>query len=93
MRITLPTKKGLANTNPEIDFEQLVIVGANGSGKTRFGSRIEENNLKKVHRISAQKSLSFPAEVSPKSKERATKEFLYGYYQENKTEQQQLNNK
>jgi ABC-type dipeptide/oligopeptide/nickel transport system ATPase component len=93
MKITLPTKKGNPNTNPEIEFEQLVVVGANGSGKTRFGSHIEEKYLRNVHRISAQKSLSFPAEVSPKSRERATKEFLYGYYFERHNEQQQIRQK
>ena len=90
MKITLPPKKGNPNTNPEIEFDQLVVVGANGSGKTRFGSHIEEKYLSNVHRISAQKSLSFPSEVSPKSRERATKEFLYGYYHESHNEQQQL---
>lgn len=92
MKITLPPKKGNPNTNPEIEFDQLVVIGANGSGKTRFGSHIEEKYLRNVHRISAQKSLSFPAEVSPKSRERATNEFLYGYHYDNNTNaQQQLN--
>ncbi|AZI32784.1 DUF4435 domain-containing protein [Kaistella carnis] len=93
MNIQLPTKKGQPNTNPIIDFEQLVIVGANGAGKTRFGSDIEKRYLGQTHRISAQKSLSFPTEVSPKSKVRAENEFLYGYYQENQNQQQQVNNK
>jgi hypothetical protein len=93
MKITLPPKKGNPNTNPEVDFDQLVLIGANGSGKTRFGSHIEEKYLINVHRISAQKSLSFPAEVSPKSRERATNEFLYGYHYDSgtATAQQQLN--
>lgn len=93
MRIQLPTRKGNLNTNPEIEFEQLVIVGANGSGKTRFGSRIEETNLKNTHRISAQKSLTFPREVSPKSKERAEIEFFYGYYYESYNDAQHLQQK
>ncbi len=42
----------------------LVIIGANGSGKTRLGSFIEKENAKS-HRISAQKSLVFPDAVSP----------------------------
>jgi len=85
MNIVLPTKKGIPNTNPTIEFNQLVIVGANGSGKTRFGSDIEERYSTKAHRISAQKSLSMPFEVSPKSKQKAEIEFLYGYYYENET--------
>lgn len=82
MKIILPTKKGNPNTNPEISFEQLVVIGANGAGKTRFGSQIEQSYLGQTHRISAQKSLKFPSEVSPKSKDRAEKEFFYGNYYE-----------
>lgn len=93
MKVQLPTKKGQPNTNPTIDFKQLVIVGANGAGKTRFGSDIEKRYLGQTHRISAQKSLSFPPEVSPKSKVRAENEFLYGYYQENQNQEQHVNHK
>src|SRR5690606_22669692 len=91
--VQLPTKKGQPNTNPTIDFEQLVIVGANGAGKTRFGSDIEKRYLGQTHRISAQKSLSFPSEVSPKSKIRAENEFLYGHYEQSYNQPQQVNNK
>jgi hypothetical protein len=80
MNVKLPNKKGNPNTAPDIDFEQLVIVGANGSGKTRFGSDIEQRYSTIVHRISAQKSLSMPFEVSPKSKTKAEQEFQYGYH-------------
>jgi hypothetical protein len=78
MNIQLPTKKGQPNTNPSIDFKQLVIIGANGSGKTRFGSNIEQRYNEITHRISAQKSLTMPDFVSTKSKEVAEGEFLYG---------------
>lgn len=80
MNIQLPTKKGTPNTTPTIDFEQLVIVGANGAGKTRFGSRIEQIYPGQTHRISAQKSLTFPSQVSPTSRNRAELEFRYGGY-------------
>lgn len=93
MNIQLPTKKGQPNTNPNIEFGQLVLVGANGAGKTRFGSRIEQLYLGRTHRISAQKSLTLPFEVSPKSKVRAEKEFHYGYYWDRHDEQQQIEQK
>jgi ABC-type lipoprotein export system ATPase subunit len=83
MEIQLPTKKGNPNTAPIINFEQLVVVGANGSGKTRFGSDIEKRYSTKTHRISAQKSLSMPFEVSPKSKTKAEMEFQFGYQYDN----------
>jgi hypothetical protein len=93
MNIQLPTKKGQPNTTPNIDFDQLVIIGANGAGKTRFGSNIESRYIRQTHRISAQKSLSFPKEVSPKSKKRAEIEFLSGYYYENQDAQFSIDRK
>ncbi|MCE5321340.1 MAG: AAA family ATPase [Bacteroidales bacterium] len=86
MIIQLPTKKGTPNSNPTIDIEQLVIVGANGSGKTRFGSDLEERYFKKTHRISAQKSLSMPTYVGTKSKEVAYSEFKYGVWNKDNNE-------
>ncbi|NJO87895.1 MAG: DUF4435 domain-containing protein [Chloroflexia bacterium] len=94
MKVILPTKKGTPNTDPEIEFEQLVIVGANGAGKTRFGSRIEELYIGQTHRISAQKSLTFPNHVSPSSRERAELSFKYGnYYDHFKSEAQYYHHK
>lgn len=93
MNIQLPTKKGQPNTTPTIDFEQLVVVGANGAGKTRFGSDIEKRYLGQTHRISAQKSLTFPKEVSPKSRQKAEREFLLGGYIDSWSEQQNLQQK
>lgn len=86
MKITLPNKKGNPNTNPEIEFEQIVVVGANGSGKTRFGSNIEERYNAITHRVSAQKSLSLPNYVGTKSKEAAYSEFRYGGWNQDSPE-------
>lgn len=83
MQINLPTKLGDPNESPKHDLKQLVIIGANGSGKSRFGFRIEELYLDQVHRISAQKSLAFPVSVSPKSLEQARMTHYYGAYNEN----------
>ena len=96
MKIQLPTKKGQPNTDPEVEFQQLVVIGSNGSGKTRLGAAIEQRYLNITHRVSAQKSLSMPNEVSPKSKEKAEIEFKYGYYYENNSDlsmQQKINNR
>jgi ABC-type lipoprotein export system ATPase subunit len=45
----------------------VVIIGANGSGKTRLGAWLEFTSSQKsaVRRIGAQKSLGFPENVSP----------------------------
>ena len=47
--------------------KSLLVVGANGAGKTRLGTWIEFNSpdRDKVHRISAQKSLAMPDSTTP----------------------------
>ncbi len=81
MEILLPIRK--TQEGLTINTNKIVVVGANGSGKTRFGTDIETRYNQSTHRISAQKSLSMPKEVSPKSMEKAEAEFLYGYYYDN----------
>jgi len=78
MKLKLPKNK---TTSQEIEIEtkSLVIVGANGAGKTRFSTALEKKYNNITHRISAQKSLSMPFEVSPKTKEKAEADFWYGY--------------
>lgn len=75
MRIKLP----LLN-NQQIyveDKKSIVLVGANGSGKTRMSIWIDENNSDlNIHRISAQKSLNIPEFVSPSELENAKEKFF-----------------
>ncbi|EQB9026448.1 DUF4435 domain-containing protein [Vibrio cholerae] len=61
--------------------KSLMVVGANGAGKTRLGTWIEFSSphSAKVHRISAQKSLSMPDSTTPKSIDLATSELWTGY--------------
>lgn len=73
MNVKLPNSIQIENK------QSITIVGANGSGKTRFSVWIEQNNIdKNVHRISAQKSLNMPENVQPSSINKAEEEFLYG---------------
>jgi hypothetical protein len=76
MQILLPKKKDSEQIT--LDTKSIVVVGANGSGKTRFGTDIETRNLHKTHRISAQKSLTMPEHVSTTTKSNAETDFLYG---------------
>ena len=63
MKIKLPNLKGKEKYIN--DKQSIVLIGANGSGKTRMSIWIEENNKDvEVHRISAQKSLNMPAIVN-----------------------------
>ena len=46
------------NNNPdekETNYQSMIIIVANGSGKSRLGAWIEQNSLDKTHRISAQR--------------------------------------
>lgn len=56
----------------------VIIVGANGSGKSRLGAWIEEQNMKNVHRISGQRILNFNEYIPLKSETQASKELWYG---------------
>ena len=76
--ISLPTNKdGVSSVNTS---GSLLFVGANGSGKTRLGAWIEFDSPQKdkVHRISAQKSLSMPDSSTLKSIDLAESDLLYG---------------
>lgn len=69
------------NSNPvqkRTKCHSLIIIGANGSGKTRLGAWIEENMMDKTHRISAQRALTFGKYIQQKSYEQATKLLLFG---------------
>jgi len=48
----------------------IVVVGANGSGKTQLGWWIEKRDTANVHRVSAQKSLALLEELHTRSLEK-----------------------
>ncbi|PXW89770.1 uncharacterized protein DUF4435 [Streptohalobacillus salinus] len=81
---TLPQRKDKAPISIEYDeFKSIVLLGANGSGKTRLSVWLEKN-IQNVHRISAQKSLTMPKEIRPTTIDKALEEFLYGTTNDNK---------
>ncbi len=57
----------------------IVVVGANGAGKSRLGAWLELHGpqKEKVHRITAQKSLAFPTSCSPIPVQSARDAFHY----------------
>jgi energy-coupling factor transporter ATP-binding protein EcfA2 len=58
----------------------IIIIGANGSGKTRLGVYIENAlSARPVHRIAAQKSLSLNDNISLISLERADRALRFGH--------------
>lgn len=56
----------------------LIIIGANGSGKSKLGAWIEQQDMENVHRIGAQRSLNFGDFIELKSREQAENRLLYG---------------
>ena len=59
MDIVLPIKKGEETDKVVSGVITMVVVGANGAGKSRFGSEIEKRYADKTFRISALKSVIF----------------------------------
>lgn len=84
MKIRIPNLEG---TEKYIENKSsIVLIGANGAGKTRMSVWIDENNSEiNIHRISAQKSLNLPQMVSPTEMQTAEEEFLYGIANNNKS--------
>lgn len=83
MKIRLPNLNG---DETYIENKQsIILIGANGAGKTRMSVWIDENNKDiNIHRISAQKSLNMPKLVSPTELSTAEEQFIYGTSDQNK---------
>lgn len=62
---------------PIKDAQTIVLIGANGSGKSHLGAWIELNN-DNVLRISAQRALSIPEVITVKSQENSWNKINYG---------------
>lgn len=56
----------------------VIIIGANGSGKSKLGAWIEQNDSQNTHRIGAQRSLIFGSYIKQMSYEQATHKLLSG---------------
>ncbi len=76
MRIRIPNKN---NEEMFIEDHSIVLVGANGSGKTRMSVWIDRNNPElHIHRISAQRFLDMPRSVRPSEINTAEWDLRYG---------------
>lgn len=69
----------IANSN------SLIIIGANGSGKSKLGAWMEQQNIDNTHRVGAQRSLSFGEFIQLKSYEQAENLILYGQEKKEQT--------
>lgn len=56
----------------------VIIIGANGSGKSKLGAWIEQQSMQNVHRIGAQRKLNFSENIPLKSYSEAEDTVFYG---------------
>lgn len=63
----------------ETNARSLIIIGANGSGKSKLGAWIEQQDYDQVHRIGAQRNLNFNENISLKSYSQA-EDFVFFWY-------------
>lgn len=59
-------------------LNSVVIIGANGSGKSKLGAWIEQQDMKNVHRIGAQRNLNFSENIPLKSYSQAEDIVFFG---------------
>lgn len=67
----------------------VIIIGANGSGKSKLGAWIEQNDFENVHRIGAQRNLNFNENIPLKSYSQAEDMVFYGSSENNNSFKQQ----
>jgi len=60
------------------NINSVIVIGANGSGKSKLGAWIEQNDPQNTHRIGAQRSLIFGSYIKQMSYEQATHKLLSG---------------
>jgi hypothetical protein len=77
-RIEIPSQEGTEILNIEVGTS-VVIVGANGSGKTRLASYIEDQLGELSHRIAAHRALSLNPSVAKVSEREAKLGLRTGY--------------
>ena len=56
----------------------VIIIGANGSGKSKLGAWIEKQGMMAVHRVAAQRKLTFPENIPLKTYSQASNYVFFG---------------
>ena len=73
----LPDEQG-AKKEYETSSNAVIIIGANGAGKSKLGAWIEEKNSGGVHRVGAQRNLNFNPHIALRSFSQAEDLVFYG---------------
>jgi len=76
--ITLPNRTGTGDNEVVETEHHLVVIGANGSGKTRLGTWIEQAMGAQAHRIAAQRALGIADYAQMLALEQADNALRYG---------------
>ena len=73
----LPDEQG-RKIGHQTEFNAVIIIGANGAGKSKLGAWMEQQDLSNVHRIGGQRNLSFGEAIPLKSYSEAENLVFYG---------------
>lgn len=73
----LPDERGQA-VEHSTESNAVIIIGANGAGKSKLGAWIEQQNFRLVHRIGAQRNLNFSENIPLKSYSQAEDMVFWG---------------
>lgn len=73
----LPDENG-TKTEHSTDSNAVIIIGANGSGKSKLGAWMEQQDMHQIHRIGAQRNLNFKENIPLKSYSQAEDFVFYG---------------
>lgn len=73
-----PSSKYPQGSSLPLKDRVLVVIGANGAGKTRFGAWLDQKNIKLHRRVSAHRSLAFPERVQPTDMIEAERHLAFG---------------
>jgi hypothetical protein len=80
MKVIFPSRSPSGDHVVFNGISRFVLIGANGSGKTRLGIWLEDHNqsVTPVHRIGAQKALSIPEYATQMNAVQAERNLLFG---------------
>lgn len=73
----LPGEQGQA-VEHSTESNAVIIIGANGAGKSKLGAWIEQQTFERIHRISAQRNLNFSENIPLKSYSQAEDLVFWG---------------
>ena len=81
MKYWLPSKENGSKVVYETEYNSVVIIGGNGSGKSKLGAWIEQQHISVTHRIAAQRSLVFDPKADLMTYEKAENIVVSGYHE------------